>query len=79
MKPIERNFLTTGSSIEIDATVSTRLEQEKSEARKELLSLPPIEAQKLVEQTLYPQYWEYSHLEDVWEESLPSCYGEIDP
>jgi hypothetical protein len=78
MNPIETNKKTTCFPIETDATVSTRLAQEKIEARQQLSSLPPTEAQEIVEQTLYPQYWEYSLSEDAWEESLPSCYGETD-
>lgn len=55
-----------------------QLMQEKIEARKRLLALPPEEAQKLVEQTLYPQYWEFRSEDNVWEESIPTIYGEID-
>lgn len=52
-----------------------QLMQEKIEARKRLLALPPEEAQKLVEQTLYPQYWEFRSDDNVWEESLNTTYG----
>lgn len=55
-----------------------QLMQEKIEARKRLLGLPPEEAQKLVERTLYPQYWEFRSEDNVWEESIPTIYGEID-
>ena len=64
---------------------SDRLDQEKIEARLRLLTMPSDEAQKLAEQTLYPQHWEFrsEHWEfrsedNIWEESIPTNYGEID-
>jgi hypothetical protein len=78
MNPIELNQLITDQAPEKRETVSSILAQEKNQARERLLTMPPIEAQKLVEPTIYPQYWEYFLNEDVWEESLPSCYGETD-
>ena len=38
--------------------------------------MPPEEAQKLVEQTLYPQYWEFNIADHEWAESIPTYYGE---
>ncbi len=60
---------------------STReqLAYDKIQAREKLLSLPPKIAQTQVEQTLYPQYWEYQTNENPWEESIPTSYGETDP
>jgi hypothetical protein len=55
------------------------LAQQKIEARLRLLKMPPEEAQKIVEQTLYPQFWECRTEDYRWEESLPSHYGETDP
>ncbi|MBR8828812.1 MAG: hypothetical protein DSM107014_13075 [Gomphosphaeria aponina SAG 52.96 = DSM 107014] len=57
---------------------SEQLAQEKIEARKRLLAMPPEEAQKQVEKTLYPQYWELSLEDNIWEESIPTYYGETD-
>jgi len=57
---------------------SEQLAIEKIEARIRLLAMPPEEAQKLVEQTLYPQYWEFRSEDNIWEESIPTHYGEID-
>lgn len=55
-----------------------QLAQDKIEARIRLLAMPPAEAQKLVEQTLYPQKWSI-RLEDIkWEESISTNYGEDD-
>ena len=33
--------------------------EQKTEARMRLLAMPPEEAQSLVDQTLYPQFWNY--------------------
>ena len=57
---------------------SDRLAQEKIEARLRLLAMPSEEARKLAEQTIYPQYWEFRSEDNVWEESIPTNYGEID-
>ena len=55
-----------------------QLAQDKIEARMRLLAMPPAEAQKLVEQTLYPQKWSI-RLEDIkWSESISTNYGEDD-
>jgi hypothetical protein len=54
------------------------LAAEKIEARQQLLTMSPPEAQKLVDMTLYPQYWSCQMAEFVWEESLPTHYGETD-
>ena len=40
------------------------LAQDKIEARMQLLAMPKEEAQKLVAQTIYPNFWEV-HLEDI--------------
>lgn len=58
---------------------SKRLTQQKIEARQRLLAMPPEEAQRIVEQTLYPQYWQCREEDRIWEESLPSRYGKTDP
>jgi hypothetical protein len=62
------------SNLELEA-----LAQQKIAARLRLLEMPPEEAQTLVDQTLYPQFWECRREDYRWEESLPSHYGEIDP
>ncbi|MBO3463813.1 hypothetical protein G7B40_025940 [Aetokthonos hydrillicola Thurmond2011] len=41
-----------------------------------LLAMPPEEAQKLANQTLYPQYWKFHPSTHVWDESIPAHYGE---
>jgi hypothetical protein len=51
----------------------------KIAARERLLVMPPEEAQQLVNQTLFPQYWKFRPEDADWEETIPSCYGEIDP
>jgi hypothetical protein len=58
---------------------SKQLAHDKIQAREKLLSMPPEIAQKQVEQTLYPQHWEYQATETHWEESIPTSYGETDP
>lgn len=55
-----------------------KLAQEKIEARKKILQLAPKEAEKLVNQTLYPEYWQFDINEHSWEESIPIHYGKID-
>ncbi|MCG9891576.1 MAG: hypothetical protein MH252_10930 [Thermosynechococcaceae cyanobacterium MS004] len=58
---------------------SDELAQQKIEARVRLLAMPPEQAQRIVEQTLYPQLWECRVEEHLWEESIPTHYGETDP
>ncbi len=60
----------------ISYEASQRLAQEKIDARMRLLALPPEEAQKLVDQTLYPQYWKFSSEDNIWSETIPTNYGE---
>ncbi len=55
-----------------------KLAQEKIEARQKLMNLPAKEAQKLVDQTLYPEYWDFNINEHSWEESIPTNYGQTD-
>jgi hypothetical protein len=57
---------------------SQRLAKEKIEARERLLAMPPEIAQQLVDQTLYPQFWAYAVEDLIWDESIPTHYGEID-
>ncbi|MBD2307793.1 DUF433 domain-containing protein [Chroococcidiopsis sp. FACHB-1243] len=52
-----------------------QLVREKIEARMQLLDMPPEEAQKLADMTLYPQYWSLRPENIKWEESIPSRYG----
>jgi hypothetical protein len=52
-----------------------QLAQDKIKARKELLNLLPIEAQNLVNQTLYPELWQLDLNNSSWEESIPTDYG----
>ncbi len=54
-----------------------KLAQEKIEARK-ILKLTQKKAEKLVNQTLYPEYWQFDIREHSWEESIPTHYGKID-
>ncbi len=64
----------------VSSKESERLAQEKIEARMRLLAMPPSEAQKLTNQTLKPQYWKFDPSNHVWDESIPTRYGEdIDP
>jgi hypothetical protein len=62
--------------LDIQAGVIT-LEAEKDKARMLLLDLAPEEAQKQAEATIYPQLWQPELT--VWEESIPTTYGETDP
>ena len=62
-----------GNAVDLD---SNELAQKKIEARLRLLAMPPEEAQRIVEQTLYPQLWECRIEDHEWEESLPTYYGE---
>lgn len=55
-----------------------KLAQEKIKARENVLNLPPKEAQELVNQTLYPEYWEFDITENSWEESIPTNYDKTD-
>ncbi|PSB01403.1 hypothetical protein [Merismopedia glauca] len=57
---------------------SEELALAKIEARQKLLAMPPLEAQKLVDMTLYPQYWSCNTEEFIWDESIPTYYGETD-
>lgn len=57
---------------------SEDLAAEKIAARKKLLAMPPEEAQALVNQTLYPQYWTLDPNQDPWEESIDTHYGETE-
>ncbi|NJM76632.1 MAG: hypothetical protein HC852_13660 [Acaryochloridaceae cyanobacterium RU_4_10] len=57
-----------------DPIISTDLEdllEQKVQARERLLKLPPEEAQRIVDQVLYPQYWQAIDV-TVWEESIES-------
>ena len=60
------------SGIEIYQGVSyggcEELAQDKVEARMRLLAMPKEEAQKLVEQTIYPHLWEVRPEDIKWEE-----------
>lgn len=62
---------------QIDCT-SEELAAEKIAARQKLLSMDPSEAQQLVNQTLYPEYWELDPDQEPWEESIETHYGETD-
>ncbi|PSB43220.1 hypothetical protein C7B80_24875 [Cyanosarcina cf. burmensis CCALA 770] len=53
-----------------------QLAVDKIEARMRLLAMPPEAAQRIVEQTLYPQYWDVRPEDIKWEESIPTNYGE---
>jgi hypothetical protein len=55
-----------------------KLAEEKRKAREKVLKLSPKEAQTLVNQTLYPEYWELDITENSWEESIPTNYGKTD-
>jgi hypothetical protein len=73
---VNTSNLEADDDIIVSSRQSTRLAQEKIKARMQLLAMPKEEAQKLVEQTLYPQYWEFDPSTHVWEESIPTHYGE---
>ncbi len=45
------------------------LHEEKVQSRLDLLNLPPHEAQRRVNQVMYPQYWKVINVTD-WEESI---------
>lgn len=57
---------------------SKDLAEEKVAARETLLSMPPRQAQQQADQTLYPQLWQLQPGQVEWEESIETCYGEID-
>lgn len=60
----------------ISCEESQRLAQEKIDARIRLLAMPLEEAQKLVNQTLYPQHWTFRSEDNIWSETIPTNYGE---
>lgn len=70
------NLNEVNDDIIVSSTESERLAQEKIEARMRLLAMPPDEAQKLANQILQPQYWKFDPSTHVWEESIPTHYGE---
>ncbi len=78
---VNKNIANT-SNLEADDNIivsskeSERLAQEKIKARMKLLAMPKEEAQKLADQTLHPQYWEFDPNTHAWEESIPTYYGE---
>jgi len=41
-----------------------------------LLAMLPSEAQKLANQALQPQCWKFDPSTHVWDESIPTRYGE---
>lgn len=55
-----------------------QLQQEKSDAREQLLELSPENAQKKVNSILFPDSWKFSTETLTWDESLPTSNGEID-
>ncbi|MBR8837769.1 MAG: hypothetical protein DSM106950_28125 [Stigonema ocellatum SAG 48.90 = DSM 106950] len=60
----------------VSSTESERLAQEKIEARMRLLAMSPEEAKKLANQALQPQCWKFDSSTHVWDESIPTHYGE---
>lgn len=66
----------TGLTTLYEDVEMAQLVREKIEARMQLLDMPPEEAQKLADMTLYPQYWSLRTENIKWEESIPSRYGE---
>lgn len=52
-----------------------KLEKQKIDARKKLQQLSPKIAQNIVNQTLYPEYWEMDFSNHSWEESIPINYS----
>lgn len=78
---VNKNIANT-SNLKVDDNIivssreSERLAQEKIKARMKLLAIPKEEAQKLADQTLQPQYWKFDPNTHVWEESIPTHYGE---
>jgi len=63
-------------NIIVSSIESERLAQEKIEARIRLLAMPIEAAQKLANQTLQPQYWKFDPSAHLWDESIPTHYGE---
>jgi hypothetical protein len=57
---------------------SQELAQKKIENRAKLMSLSPSVAQEQVNQVLHPDLWEFNIENHLWEESIPTDYGEID-
>lgn len=57
---------------------SEELEVEKIAARQKLLSMPPEEAQALVNQVLHPHLWELDPDRESWKESIETHYGDTD-
>lgn len=80
MSPAKENELEQG--IEIAPGVryggTEQLAADKVEARMRLLTMNPEEAQRLAEQTLYPQYWDFCPEDVKWEESIPTSCSEDD-
>jgi hypothetical protein len=63
---------------DIECSNLEELAKAKIVAREKLLAMEPKTAQDLVDMTLYPQYWSCNPEEFIWEESLPTHYGETD-
>jgi len=73
------NTSTNLNQFDDDVIVSSsdeRLSQEKIDARMRLLAMSPEEAQKLANQTLQPRLWRFDPRTHVWDESIPTHYGE---
>lgn len=55
-----------------------QLQQEKIEAREQLLASPSKNAKKKVDSILFPDCWKLSSDVLTWDESLPNSDGETD-
>ncbi|ELR97359.1 hypothetical protein [Gloeocapsa sp. PCC 73106] len=67
------------NSLEIEYGAMNEILLAKIAARQRILAMEAEAAQKLVNMTLYPQYWVCEAEDFVWEESLPTNYGETEP
>ncbi|MEO0377224.1 MAG: hypothetical protein AAF329_21955 [Cyanobacteria bacterium P01_A01_bin.17] len=78
MEPKESSSQAESEPLRFIDRTSEDLAAEKIAARKKLLSMPPEEAQALVNQILHPHLWELDPDQEPWEESIETHYGEYD-
>ncbi|PSF26708.1 hypothetical protein C7H19_25100 [Aphanothece hegewaldii CCALA 016] len=56
--------------IRLDREQQQQLDHEKVQARKQLLAMPPFEAQKIAASSIYSSHWSVAPQNLTWDESL---------
>jgi hypothetical protein len=74
--PNTSNINNFDDDIIVSSSESERLAQEKIDARKRLLAMPPIAAQRLANQALQPQLWKFDPSTHIWDKSISAYYDE---